>query len=243
MEDLDLSIETTDYCNLNCIMCLPQNWRKDHLIPYRGNLSFQTFKSIIDSIKNNNILINNLFLYWLGEPFLTPYYLEMLDYTIKFISNQCNSIRISTNLNALKQAQLDKLLQISTIKVLITVSLDASKPRTYEKIRRNGNFEDVIRNMEYIINHRKHGPIMNPQFIILPENYKETQGFLNLCFKLLQKGDMIFIKRESYNQDREAHQNSSNLYNTTIKSLNLKTGYYNGIYLNISEETDWGSKE
>jgi cupin superfamily acireductone dioxygenase involved in methionine salvage len=79
----------------------------------------------------------------------------------------------------------------------------------------------------------------------MPENYKETSKFIKMCFQLLKQktkeGDFITIKRESYAKAGKRKEYLDNLYNTTIKNLNLKTGYYNGIFLNISEEIDWGS--
>ncbi len=239
-----LSIETTDFCNLNCIMCPPQNERKAGITKSRGNLDYNTFKSIVDSIVINNISIKDVLLHWLGEPFLNPSFFIFLNYIVKS-SHHFGRIRFDTNLNTTKE-KLDRLLSISNSKVFMSISMDAASERTYKKIRVGGDFNLLINNIKYILNKRKEGPLLGFQFIVMPENYKETQDFIDLCKQLLKnkekKGDTISIKRESYAKAGKKKEQLDNLYNSTIKRLHLKKGYQGKVYLQIAEELDWGEQ-
>jgi len=63
----NLQIQTTSYCNYNCIIC-PYHKVKDNF--QQGIMSEVLFDKIVDEIEENNIYIYNIFLVLMNEPLL-----------------------------------------------------------------------------------------------------------------------------------------------------------------------------
>lgn len=127
-------------CNLRCIMC-----RVPHIYnEYRSNLYIKTLK-LLQDIKINQVTLTSI-----GEPFV--YKNETLD----FINNcKCSRLYINTNLTLIDSSYLDMLKNISNKRNIIiefAVSIDGIDKDTYEKIRVNGKFDNVINNLIYANN-------------------------------------------------------------------------------------------
>jgi wyosine [tRNA(Phe)-imidazoG37] synthetase (radical SAM superfamily) len=79
----------------------------------------------------------------------------------------------------------------------ITLSLDGATKKTYEKLRRNGNFEIVMKNVEnFMILKRKINPSLEAELQIIKttENSNEISAFKRKWRPFLGKNDMITIK-------------------------------------------------
>ena len=63
---------------------------------------------------------------------------------------------------------------------MLTVSIDAATKDTYERIRRNGNFEQLQKNMEFAASLRKEGRLryFRMNFVVQAENYREMVPFV-----------------------------------------------------------------
>lgn len=64
----------------------------------------------------------------------------------------------------------------------VTVSIDASQPQTYERIRRGGRWDDILTAMKFL-QHKKHllGIKLHTRMIVQQQNYKEIKEFYDLC--------------------------------------------------------------
>jgi len=67
----------------------------------------------------------------------------------------------------------------------IHISLHSATKETYKKIFRNDNFDEVIKNIEYISKLKNEGKIKNFEimFVICSLNYKDMPLFVSLCEK------------------------------------------------------------
>jgi len=167
-----LLIELTNRCNYHCKMC-PRNQLTRSIV----DMDIEIFKKIIDEVSNHKI--EGLWLYNIGESLLHPNFFEMLDYVSKFKS--IRPLWLSTNGSTLSKKTVDKLV-ISDIN-FINVSLNALDKETHEKITKVPNYEQVIKNLNYLIDQKnkinKKKPFLRVQIIDLPEMYGRIDEFIN----------------------------------------------------------------
>jgi MoaA/NifB/PqqE/SkfB family radical SAM enzyme len=135
-----LQIEPTSVCNFRCIMCYqidPSFNKKAH--GFMGTMTFEVFKNIIDQAEGK---IEAITFASRGEPLLNKKLPDMLKYTEgKFLG-----LKLNTNASLLNEKNTHMLLS-SDIKNLV-FSLDAADKESYEKIRVNGDFDQIKRNLE-----------------------------------------------------------------------------------------------
>lgn len=166
---IEASIEITSRCNLNCIMCP----RKAINRPIK-DMDYSLFKKAINQLAPSVELV---YLHGLGEPLLNKNLFKMIGYAKK----KGLRVGISTNAIVLDKRKSKELLK-SGIDYII-FALDAASKKTYQKIRRGGNFEKATGNTRYFLNQKKklRLPIFCVvQMIIMPENKKEKKKFLEM---------------------------------------------------------------
>lgn len=126
-----------------------------------------------------------------GEVFLSPAYRTI------YSDKQCNPpyIRILTNGMLFNEKTWTKFKHEKTGKIMLTVSIDAATKETYEKIRRNGNFDILKRNMEFASTLRKNGELryFRLNFVVQRDNYQEMPLFVRWG-KELHVDEIFFTK-------------------------------------------------
>jgi len=231
---LYLGIEPTNACNLNCIMC-------------RGNARSSTFKFLTLNIFQK--LINNIIefpvsdieiaLHLDGEPLLNPDFHKFIPILKQLISkNPEIKVFFSTNGHFLDE-KLARTFIESGVLDRIWFSIDAVSPATYSKIRRNGNYFKVIKNIKNLLKLRKYynkkKPFILLQFIVMEENYNETEEFIRFWNNIFERklriefdwnveayvDDTIFIVKRLYDSDRERALYFETLHLNKIKELGL----------------------
>ena len=137
---LCVQIEPTSICNFRCIMCYQADKSfSSKSNGFMGNMSFETFKIAIDELENN---IEAITFASRGEPTLNQDFKKMLKYTEgKFLG-----LKINTNASMLNEELIHSILSSSL--QTIVFSIDAKDKEQYEKIRINGKFEKIIKNLE-----------------------------------------------------------------------------------------------
>jgi MoaA/NifB/PqqE/SkfB family radical SAM enzyme len=126
----------------------------------------------------------------MGKPLTRPQTLiEMVDYSkrvgIKEVCLNTNAILLTQNISKhLISVGLDKLL----------ISIDGYRPSTYERIRKGGNYETLLENIDLLLQENKNISStleIIVQFIITEENEKEVEDFKNFW---LRKGVTVKIR-------------------------------------------------
>jgi radical SAM protein with 4Fe4S-binding SPASM domain len=180
-----VSIETSAYCNLDCIMC-PQGKMKRP----RGYMEMGLFKKIIDEIAKE---APNTMLWFaiMGEPLLNgKVFLEMLKYAH---DKGINDTNLNSNGCVMTKELADGLLDCGLNRIFF--GIDAASKKTYEMIRRNGKYEETMANIDYIIRKKKELGLKNPelvmQFIAMKENEHEVELFKEYW---LAKGASVKIR-------------------------------------------------
>jgi radical SAM protein with 4Fe4S-binding SPASM domain len=125
----------------------------------------------------------------MGEPLTS----KTLSYKIDYAVEAGLQVFLNTNATFLEGQTADHLL-LSGINSII-VSLDATTKKTYDLIRRQGDFERVERNITNFLERSqelgKSAPKVVTQFIVMDENADEADEFKN---KWLQRGAVVKMR-------------------------------------------------
>ncbi|GAA0877276.1 hypothetical protein GCM10009119_02440 [Algoriphagus jejuensis] len=128
-------------------------------------LQEQLFEKVIDQSAPH---LSWLHLYFQGEPFLNPRFLEM----VKYADSRGIFTSTSTNAHYLQAKKVEGILQ-SGLKQL-TVSMDGITQEVYESYRIGGNLEKVQNGLKLLISERKKAgrnfPRIVLQFLVTGQN-------------------------------------------------------------------------
>ncbi len=157
-----LSIEPTTSCNLRCPEC-PSGLRS--FTRPTGMLQDQLFENVIDQVKGH---LTWLHLYFQGEPFLNPRFLEM----VEFANSKGIYTSTSTNAHYLQEKQVEAVLK-SGLKQLI-ISMDGITQEVYENYRIGGSLKKVQEGLKLLLIERKKAkqnfPRVVLQFLVTGQN-------------------------------------------------------------------------
>ncbi len=139
-----LSIELTNACNSDCIMC-----PRSKLTRETGQMNFDLFKKIIDDCKRHKLRKINLF--WFGETFIYPKLAEAIKYIKENLPR--TKINISTNGSLVNGEIAEEIIKLGLD--TLNFDIDGATKETYESIRRNLAFHQVTENVINFVNLRK----------------------------------------------------------------------------------------
>jgi len=161
----------TNKCNLKCKYCyLPQSfWSQKEKV---------SIKELFFALSNKNISQIDILG---GEPFLEK---EKLIFIFRACQNSRIKIKsISTNGIILDNEILSELRKIKGF--VVQVSLDASTPQTYKKVRGFPYFLKVVKNINLLVKNKIRTIL---SFVITKENRKEIKSFIKLSEELEVEG-------------------------------------------------------
>lgn len=173
---LNIIVEPSNRCNLNCIMCM-----NDKLTRPRGIMDITLYKRIIDEIAIENPY-TRLWLDYYGEPLLQRYKIYyFIDYAKKRgLKNVC----INTN-GTLLNEEMAEMLFDSGID-FISIDCDGFSKEVFEKIRVNSNRDNFYKNIDYFLKRKKELsnivkklPIVELKITEMPENLHEIDLVMN----------------------------------------------------------------
>lgn len=165
-----LAVGYDSTCNLSCETCR----RKVYIAQGEEleKLSLITQKIQSEYLPNCKFMI----LAGDGEVFASRTYQDIYE------DGHCNPafIRILSNGTLFTKDRWDNFITGKTGKIMLTVSIDAATKDTYEKIRHNGNFEQLQKNMCFAAQLRKEGKLsyFRLNFVVQQKNYKEMPAFV-----------------------------------------------------------------
>lgn len=168
---IHLDIESTSICNLKCIMC-PQSLDPNSFS--RGFMDMKLFKKIIDEGAKKGLCAIKL--NWRGEPLLHSKIPEMVAYAkkkgiIEVMFNTNGQLLTKEKSKALIEAGLDKII----------FSFDGATKKTYEKIRQQGNYDRLVKNIKEFVKIRNEKGLKKPfiriQTVKMKDTVKEVDKF------------------------------------------------------------------
>lgn len=172
---VNMEFEFGNICNYECIMCggkWSSSIRKNReklppIVPPYDDKFVDQLDEFIKHLAITNFLG--------GEPFLTSIYYKIWD---KIISQKPScAIYVTTN-GSIMSNKVIHYLNNSNMKVV--VSLDSLKKQTYEFIRKNGNFDIVMKNIKELIAMKK---ISALAFCPMIQNVEELPVIARFCIE------------------------------------------------------------
>jgi radical SAM protein with 4Fe4S-binding SPASM domain len=165
---INVMIEPTNSCNLNCVGCITGTKPKEAIQPQV--LKFEQFKKYFDQVKD---YVFNISLFNWGEPFLNKDIFFIIQYAS---SNKCG-VTVHSNLNIFNEIMAEN--SITAKLTHIYVAIDGATQETYEKYRRGGNLSQVFRNIEVLVDKKRKKnslfPILTWQYLAFPHNVHEIE--------------------------------------------------------------------
>jgi MoaA/NifB/PqqE/SkfB family radical SAM enzyme len=165
-----LYIESTNICNLSCIMC--PTGRKEQ-VRKKGYMDFELFKSIVDEMAP---WVQATTLHIWGEPLLHPRLFDMIAYC----DRKGLRSEISTNATLLNEERSRRILDARL--GAIYLCLDGMRPETYEQIRVNADYEKTNGHIRRFLELKQAGgyrqPFVNLQIIEMERTVGEVEEFV-----------------------------------------------------------------
>jgi hypothetical protein len=182
---LSLDFAINSGCQLSCVMC-PLSLKPREKPRF---LELSLYKKIISEASEFKLPAMTLGLG--SEPLLNPKAPEMIEIAAKA---GIMDIRLGTNGALLNPKRTDALINSGLTR--LEISVDANDPQTYASIRIGGNFDSLVKKIDYFLERREFygqkSPLLRLSFLKLPQNLKELPGFLERWKDL---ADMISIQR------------------------------------------------
>ncbi len=162
-----VSVEPTNICNLRCPECPTGN--KSSIVP-KGKMDLELCGRIFPQIKKYVIFSN---LYFQGEPFLNDNVIEM----IRLAHKEKILTSISSNAHFITRDNAENIVKSGLTKIII--SLDGHNQRTYEKYRKNGQYQKVIDGLAALQDAKKklnsHFPLIELQCLLFKHTEVNTK--------------------------------------------------------------------
>ena len=135
-----IQIEPTSICNFRCVMCYQVDKSfSSKSNGFMGYMNFDIFKKVIDEVEGN---LEAVTFASRGEPTLS----KDLEKMLKYCENKFLALKLNTNASLLNEKLIHSLL--SSDLQTIVFSIDEKNKENYEKIRVNGKFEKILKNLE-----------------------------------------------------------------------------------------------
>jgi len=173
---MDITFELSNICNYECIMCGGENSssiRKNReCLPKIKNIYNDSFiEQLIEFIPYLKIVK-----FYGGEPFLYDLNYKILDEIIKI--NPDVNISITTNGSILNEKMENYFKKLKNLK--LTISMDSINETTYEKIRKNGNYKNVMSNINHFLEKKV---LFGLAICPMLQNILEIPDIIKYCIK------------------------------------------------------------
>ncbi len=173
-----MEFELSNTCNLSCIMCDSNLSSGIAGADCAGTSGNQHYKSRFFDELREFIPYLQLAEFTGGDPFMIEEYYKIWE-MISVLNPACN-ILVTTNANTMNP-RVERFMD-SHKKISFNISIDSLQKENYEKIRRNGNFEFALNNIEKFLNYsRKNKTQVNILVCPMTVNRNEFADFVNFA--------------------------------------------------------------
>jgi MoaA/NifB/PqqE/SkfB family radical SAM enzyme len=149
---LTLIVEPTSKCNLACTFCDLHSGRFREQSPSIGEMTFATFKRIVDQLACQPFRLKELQYHGNGEPLLKKHLADFVAYAR--LHNVADKYRLTTNGTMLTRDTMVSLIESGIHE--IHVSLDVCDPEKYKVLKGRDLFARVEKNIASAIDYVEH---------------------------------------------------------------------------------------
>ncbi|MBJ6751548.1 radical SAM protein [Geomonas anaerohicana] len=221
----------SDICNLDCIMCCCKGMKSDTDL---------TKKAYDDAFKYLPTL-KTLALSGSGDPFACT---DTRNLLMSFEGHKYPETKIQLLTNGLLLPKFWDQVKHNNFS-FIGISIDAASKETYELIRKNGRWDDLLRALDFInsIRERFSGVMIN--MTVMKHNYHEIEKFLELGVKYNFGVSFNEVRVEgNASQDLDIFSNVENddfpKFVSIVKEASSKKYPVYVNWGNLSSYTKWG---
>lgn len=194
---LHIDIESTNACNLRCIMCT-RNFMTEEI----GYIEWDFFKKIVD--EGAKYKLPSIKLNYRGEPLLHPELPEMVAYTKK---KGIIEVQFNTNGLPLNEKKIEELLNAGLDRIIF--SFDGATKQTYEYIRTGSNYERVVNNIKTLVKMRDERDLKRPsvrvQMVKMKENEHEVEDFIKMWLPVANRIAVSTYRKAEGAQGENVH--------------------------------------
>jgi len=163
-----LCIDVSNKCNLGCPYC--PTGRKDESGRGKGNISYDTFREILDDLPT----VTTLELFNWGEPFFNPELPRLIEYA----SRRRITTVISSNLSfKLRDEVIRDVIRGGL--TYLTGAIDGADQASYEVYRRGGKFDYAVANLRRFAEIKREMGVEYPhlcwQFLVFKHNEHQIE--------------------------------------------------------------------
>lgn len=163
-------------CNLSCPTC-----REGVIIEHENEAQILAIQNRL----RKEALPNARFLYITGsgDPFGSPFFKKWLQTMDKAEMPSLDEIRLHSNAQLWTPSIWETIpVEVRPLIKSAEISIDAATSETYAINRRGGNFEKLLRNLEFISSLRQHGPLQSVtiSMVVQENNFREMPDFVRL---------------------------------------------------------------
>jgi len=158
-----LNIETTNRCNLKCVMC-----PRDKMTRPEGTMEMELYRKIVADCSNYVEHIKIFMPFMDGEPLLD----NLLEERIRIAKNAgIRFIEIATNGTLLTKSKARSLVESGLDSIIISLEVDKD---AHERIRRGSSYNKIISNLESLLSIRNEAGSATPQITVRMLGFEET---------------------------------------------------------------------
>ncbi len=153
-------VEITNDCNLGCVHC-----HRTRMAPDVGFMDSGVFRKLVDEMADYPVAF--LRLVGQGEPALHPDFRDLMEYA----SGKGIKIEISTNGTVFERFTFDEILGWDID--ILGVSIDGHDEKSYERIRKGGNYKRLAGNVRGFVSRRdelgQRAPLVCVKNVLFPQ--------------------------------------------------------------------------
>jgi radical SAM protein with 4Fe4S-binding SPASM domain len=168
-----VQLEVTTHCNLACYMCV-----RNEVIKHPRHLPLADFLRLFDQIRPRRLTLSGA-----GEPLLNPDLVAMIAHA----GRHGASTMIPSNGTLLRRGELAQGIVEAGLNTM-KISIDAATPQTYQAIRRQDCFDQIIEGIRQVDRIKRQRNSRTPELrldvVILKENYTELADIVELSRQL-----------------------------------------------------------
>ena len=214
-------------CNLSCPSC-----RNFGIMADGTEIEFidNTINSIIDTYGKN---LTFIYLSGTADPFASKSFRKFL---LKFDKNKLpnvKTIHLHTNGILLNKEMWNSLSHIHDLIQEIEISIDAANEKTYQLIRRGGDWQTLINNLNFISTLKIKDKKVS--FVVQDTNYMEMSEFYYLMSNIFNnKIDIFFNKITNWGTYSESEFKIKQIWNETHPEFKMFLNELNRVKFNYN---------
>lgn len=180
-------------CNVRCIFCRNEkNPEEEEFNRKKEQRIEENFDRVFTPLLENAEFVD---LNSAGELFASKHSIEIVKKIIKINPNL--KFNIISNGTLFTKRMIDEL-QLKERMHTVIISIHSATKETYNKLVENGNFDNLVKNVEYLSELKKQGfiEVLQLNFVVNSINYKEMKQFALWCKSLDAKAFYINYHRQ-----------------------------------------------